>query len=114
MAVRTEGDSWIMEQVGEKQDFETGLTRLRLRHEDFELYVRRATLQGARKEWSANYAVRVRHTVTQRHSIYWGGPGQDWIAQFIEDLGAGMFGPLAIAGPRGAVPKPRRSTGWSV
>ena len=103
MAVRTDGDSWIMEQVGEKQDFESELTRLRLRHEDFELSVRRAALNGAPKEWSTNYAVRVRNAVTGRHHIYWGGPGQDWIAQFAEDLSAGMYGSF---GPGGAPHRP--------
>jgi hypothetical protein len=114
MAVRTDGDSWIMEQVGEKQDFESELTRLGLRHEDFELYVRRATLNGARKEWSTNYAVRVSNAVTEKHNIYWGGPGQDWIAQFVVDLSAGMYGSFpGLRNPR-AGPKPWQSTGWSV
>ena len=109
MAVRTDGDSWVMEQVGEKQDFESELTRLGHRHEDFELYVRRA-LNGARKEWSTNYAVRVSNAVTGKHHIYWGGPGRDWIAQFLEDLSAGMYGSFGAGKPR-TVLKPWRSTG---
>jgi hypothetical protein len=111
MAVRTNGDSWVMEQVGEKQDFESELTRLGLRHEDFELHVRRALI-GTRKEWSTNYAVRVTNNVTEKHHIYWGGPGQDWIAQFVGDLNAGMYGRFAVGKPS-TLPKPWRSTGRS-
>jgi hypothetical protein len=42
MAVHSEGDTWVMEQLGEKQDFEAELSRLGYRHEDFILRVRRA------------------------------------------------------------------------
>jgi hypothetical protein len=51
MAVRCEGDSRVMEQLGEKQDFEAELSRQGLKHEDFVLHVRRGGLslcqQGA-------------------------------------------------------------------
>ena len=42
MTVRSEGDTWVMEQLGEKQDFEAELSRLGFRHEDFIVSVRRA------------------------------------------------------------------------
>lgn len=113
MAVRSDGDRWIMEQVGEKQDFESELTRLGLRHEDFELYVRRATLNGARKMWSTNYAVRVSHSVTGKHNIYWGGPGQDWVAQFVEDVRNGLYGALLSGRQLQAVAKSSQSPGRS-
>ncbi len=106
MAVRSDGDHWIMEQIGEKQDFESELSRLGLRHEDFELYVRRATFNGTRKVWSTNYAVRVSNSVTGKRNIYWGGPGQDWIAQFVKDVRAGLFGALFPARKPRAAAKP--------
>jgi hypothetical protein len=105
MAIRGSWSRW------EKQDFESELTRLGLRHEDFELHVRRALI-GTRKEWSTNYAVRVTNNVTEKHHIYWGGPGQDWIAQFVGDLNAGMYGRFAVGTPS-ILPKPGRSTGRS-
>lgn len=82
MTVRCEGDSWIMEQLGEKQDFEAELSRLGLRHEDFALHVRRGALGGITRAWDSNYAVRVSDLVTGSWGVYWGGPGENWVAQF--------------------------------
>jgi hypothetical protein len=96
MAVRCEGDLWIMEQVGERQDFESELSRLGMKHEDFHLHVRKAAFNEAKKAWAANYAIRVTNSVTGRRNIYWGGPGQDWVAQFVTDLRNGLYGDLAI------------------
>jgi hypothetical protein len=45
MAVHSEGDTWVMEQLGKKQDFEAELSRLGYRHEDFILRVRRARVR---------------------------------------------------------------------
>ena len=111
MAVRCEGDLWIMEQVGERQDFESELTRLGLRHEDFDLYVRRANFNVARKQWSSNYAVRVSNRATEKRNIYWGGPGQDWVAQFVADIGRGLYGTLLPAPSRAVLHSVRRSPG---
>jgi len=81
-----------MEQVGERQDFEAQLSRLRLRHEDFCLQVRRANLGRGSRMWNAHYAVRVSNTATGKRNIYWGGPGEDWVAQFVIDANNGLFG----------------------
>jgi hypothetical protein len=91
MAVRCEGDSWIMEQLGEKQDFEAELSRLGLRHEDFALHVRRGGLGGINRSWDANFAVRVSDVVTGGRGIYWGGPGENWVAQFATDVANGIY-----------------------
>lgn len=91
MAVRCKGDSWIMEQVGEKQDFESELSRLNFRHEDFTLHVRRGGIAGADRVWRSNYAVRVTDLVTGKRNIYWGGPGENWVARFVTDLANGMY-----------------------
>ena len=92
MTVRCEGDPWIMEQLGEKQDFESELSRLGFRHEDFALYVRRAGLGGINRTWTSNYAVRVMNTPTRKCNIYWGGPGENWVGQFALDAANGMYG----------------------
>ena len=49
MAVRCEGDSREMEQLGEKQDFEAELSRMGFMHEAFILYVRRTDCMVRRK-----------------------------------------------------------------
>lgn len=96
MAVRCEGDSWIMEQVGERQDFEAELSRLGIRHEEFCLHVRRGGLGGADRNWESHYAVRVTDLVTGTKNIYWGGPGENWVAQFVTDILKGMYRGLSI------------------
>jgi hypothetical protein len=96
MSVRCGGDTWEMEQIGEKQDFECELTRLGFRHEDFVLDVRRAKATGSRTAWTANYAVRVTNLVTSRHVFYWGGPGEQWVKEFVADVGSGIYGPPTI------------------
>ena len=110
MAVRCEGDRWIMEQVGERQDFEAQLSRLGLRHEDFCLQVRRAHLGRGTRMWNSHYAVRVSNTATGKRNIYWGGPGEDWVAQFVIDASNGLFGVAILEWtkpPRDAFPAAR-------
>ena len=92
MAVRCGGDTWEMEQIGEKQDFECELSRLGFKHEDFALHVRRTTALGTGTAWSANYAVRVTNLPTARHIFYWGGPGERWVKEFVADVANGIFG----------------------
>jgi len=81
-----------MEQLGEKQDFESELSRLGFRHEDFTLYVRRAGLGGINRVWTSNYAVRVTNIPTRKRNIYWGGPGENWVELFASDAANGMYG----------------------
>jgi hypothetical protein len=92
MTVRCEGDRWIVEQVGEKQDFESELSRLGFTHEAFVLYVRRAGVGGIDRTWTSNYAVRVTHTQTGKSNIYWGGPRENWVEQFALDASNGLYG----------------------
>ena len=92
MTVRCEGDRWMMEQLGEKQDFESELSRLGFRHEDFALYVRRAGLGGIDRTWTSNYAVRVTHSASGKCNIYWGGPRENWVEQFARDAASGLYG----------------------
>ena len=92
MTVRCEGDSRVMEMVGEKQDFEAELSRFGFRHEDFSLCVRRAYAPGEKSSWLSNYAVQVNNVITHKSNIYWGGPRENWVAQFVLDLANGLYG----------------------
>ena len=85
-----------MEQLGERQDFESELSRLGFRHEDFSLCVRRAATSGPKAIWNSNYAVRVTHLANGKQNIYWGGPREQWVAQFALDLARGMYGRPAL------------------
>jgi hypothetical protein len=91
VTVHSEGDTGVMEQLGEKQDFEAVLSRLGFRHEDFTLRVRRARSAVA-DPWSSYYAVRVTNCQSAKSNIYWGGPGENWVAQVARDLADGFLG----------------------
>ena len=93
MTVRSEGDTWVMEQLGEKQDFEAELSRLGFPHEDFTLRVRRArpatdSCQSAKS------------------NIYWGGPSENWVAQFVRDVADGFFGQAPTLHRVAGTPRP--------
>jgi hypothetical protein len=111
MAVLCEGDCRVMEQLGEKQDFESELSRLGFSHEAFTLYVRRANLPGSGTSWIANYSVCVTNTATKRQNIYWGGPGDHWVSEFSADVVRGLYGPpdlsRAVANLRSRPTRPR-------
>jgi hypothetical protein len=105
MTVRCEGDFRVMEQLGEKQDFESELSRLGFAHESFMMYVRSARAQGSSTNWLADYAVCVTNTTTKRSNVYWGGPCKHWISEFAADVASGLYGlpDLSLAVPRPAL-----------
>jgi hypothetical protein len=105
VTVHSEGDTWVMEQLGEKQDFEAELSRLGIRHEDFTLRVRRARPAEAGL-WAYHYAVRVTNCQSAKSDIYWGGPGENWVAQFARDLAGGYFGQSPIVDRGAGAPQP--------
>jgi len=111
MAVQCEDDAAVMEQLGEKQDFEAELTRRGFRHEDFELFVRRARPGAQRVEWATYYAVRVTRMESGRSNIYWGGPREHWVEQFIADLAQGMYGAPTLRPPARLRVVPLRRSG---
>jgi hypothetical protein len=92
MSVRCDGDSRVMEQLGEKQDFECELSRLGFAHEDFVLHVRREGPSGDATIWDAAYTVCVTHPATRRQNIYWGGAGRRWLPKFVADINSGLYG----------------------
>jgi hypothetical protein len=93
LTVHCEGDCHIVEQLGEKQDFEAALSRLGFRHEHFTLHVVRIDPRGS--AWGKQgYSVTVANVVNERHRVYRGGSSQDWISQCTRDLEGGFFGAL--------------------
>src|SRR5882757_6423105 len=92
MTVRCEGDSRVMEQLGEKQDFESELSRLGFAHEAFTICVRRVRAPESGTTWLENYSVCITNIVAKRSNIYWGGPGERWVAQFAADVASGFYG----------------------
>lgn len=108
MAVRCEGDSRVMEQLGEKQDFESELSRLGFTHEEFTLYVRRVNALGGATNWSTNYAVCVTNAANKRQNIYWEGPRKHWVAEFAADVASGLYG---LPDSRVPAPNPARKSG---
>ena len=92
MAVHCEGDYRVMEQLGEKQDFESELSRLGFRHEHFALYVAPKSSRPARPEQVQDYAVTVVNVLTERQRVYRGGPRWEWVPECARDLATGLFG----------------------
>ena len=92
MSVRCIGDTWVMEQLGEKQDFESHLSRLGFRHEDFKLHVGEAQKSDGTSVGAGVYAVDLIHVITAKSKIYWGGRGANWVAGAADDLARGLFG----------------------
>lgn len=104
MTVYCEGDRSLVEQVGEKQDFESELTRQGFKHEDFALHVLREIPRGPKAAWSHGYSVTVTNIGSGRSHVYEGGPKRDWVTQSSRDLANGAYGPP---------PPSRSSTGQS-
>ena len=98
MTVHCFGDCRLLEQVGEKRDFECELSRHGLPHEVFTLRVERAVMSGDLAAWDHDYSVSVVHTPTLATRVYTGGPRRQWVVEFAEDLRNGAFGiaPLSV------------------
>lgn len=92
MTVHCERECHVIEQLGEKQDFESALSRRQFKHDDFILYVLRENHPGGKSRWSPNYSVSVTNVKIGRTNTYAGGPNRDWEAKFSVDLAKGVFG----------------------
>jgi hypothetical protein len=89
MTVHCEGDCGIIEQLGEKQDFEAHLSRMGFRHQHFVLHVVRPRIS----EWNAqDYTVTVENVAAERQRVYQGGPGKEWVLECVQDLSTGFYG----------------------
>ena len=92
MTVHCEGECAVLEQLGERYEFETELTRHGFRHEDFALHVIRERPRPPKSEWVQRYAVTVVNVRADRRRVYRGGGRQRWVAEFARDLAVGAFG----------------------
>jgi hypothetical protein len=92
MSVLCSGRTRVVEQLGEKQDFEAELSRRGFRHEEFTLHVRPSGNRTSRAGWDTRYEVRVTHAPTQTVRAYHGGPRENWVARFARDLSGGLYG----------------------
>jgi len=92
MSVLCSGQTAVLEQLGEKQDFEAELSRRGYRHEEFTLHVEPHHRFGSRAEWNPRYEVKVTHAPTQTVRSYTGGGREIWVARFTRDLIAGLYG----------------------
>ena len=99
MTVHCEGDCRLLEQLGEKQDFEAELSRLGFKHEDFTLHVLRRASEDRNLQWNQSYSVTVTHVPTGRSYLYLGGPRQAWVARFVRDLANRSAGTPPLGGP---------------
>ena len=92
MSVVCVGNCRILEQLGEKQDFESELGRAGFRHEEFTLRVYWENTRRTRAGWDQRYEVKVTHAPTQTVKAYAGGPSRNWVACFAADLAGGLYG----------------------
>ena len=92
MSVSCRGRTRVLEQLGEKQDFEAELSGRGFRHEDFELNVDVGASTGSSGEWDPTYEVKMTHAPTRITKIYKAGPRERWVARFAQDLLSGIYG----------------------
>lgn len=86
MTVRWAGDCRLLEQLGDKQDFECALTALDLPPEDFALKAVRMTNRELGPQWSQDYRVTVTCLAGGFRHVYIGGPRHRSVARCAEDL----------------------------
>ena len=96
MTVHCEGDCRIIEQLGEKQDFESELSQRGFQHEQFTLHVSRAAT-AARPARQHDYSVLVTGILVAQQRVYTGGPRHEWVREFARDLASGIFGEATLA-----------------
>ena len=99
MSVVCVGNCWILEQLGEKQDFESELSRAGFRHEEFTLHIYWENTRRTRAGWEQRYEAKVTHAPTQTVKAYPGGPSKNWVAYFAADLAGGLYGDPNVTRP---------------
>ncbi|HTS24001.1 MAG TPA: hypothetical protein VMN79_19595 [Casimicrobiaceae bacterium] len=92
MSVMCMGRTRVLEQLGEKQDFEAELSRRGFRHEDFSLHVLPERTSAGGAGWDPRYEVSVSHAPTRTVRVYKAGPREDWVGRFAKDLVRGLYG----------------------
>jgi hypothetical protein len=91
MGVACRGDSQVIEQSGERQDFESLLSRHGIPHERFALHVMRSSKRYRAGEWGVYYEVTVIALGNARARSYQGTPAESWVEHFEADLERGAY-----------------------
>ena len=99
MAVHCEGDCPLIDQTGEKQDFEVALTRFRLPHEAFALQVVRVPGTFGSWDWGLHYRVTVRHIPSGQSLMYLATPSRSWVGSFRDDVERGRCSFVSTSAP---------------
>jgi hypothetical protein len=97
MSVLCIGAPWVPQQLGEKRDFETELSRVGFRHEEFVLHVNPKHAPRPKARGNSRYEVKVTHMPTQTVKTYVGGPRENWLAHFAEELAGGLYGEPSLS-----------------
>lgn len=77
---------------GDQSAFAAEVVRFGFAPNDFALDVERLPGKRSAHSTAPTFTVRVANIRNRRAATYPGGPGRAWIAQFLEDLIAGVFG----------------------
>ena len=99
MTVHCEGDCALMEQLGERYELESELTRRGFPHEEFTLHVLRDRTPRGKTEWVQRYVVTVANVRTDRYRVYRGDSRSSWVPRFARDLAEGAFGATRVEKP---------------
>ncbi len=92
MSILCKGTTRVLEQLGEKQDFEAELSRRGFPHEAFTLHVDAGANSQSGVAWDPRYKVTVTHGPTQTVKVYQAGPRENWVTRFSKDLISGLYG----------------------
>ena len=77
---------------GDQFAFAAEVVRFGFAPDDFALDVERLPGKRSAHSMAPTFTVRVANIHNRRAATYLGGPGRAWVAQFLEDLSAGVFG----------------------
>ena len=89
MSVQWQGDHKLLDKTREKQDFESELRRLGYDPSQFVVLVRREVGAPGPEGKPTRYKLYVNQVGPgQKTLILEGGPGNNWIAQFVRELTA--------------------------
>jgi hypothetical protein len=84
---------------GDQLAFAAEVVRFGFAPDDFTLDVERLPGKRSAHSTAPTFSVRVANVQNRRALTYLGGPSRAWVAEFLEDLIAGVFGQPETPGP---------------
>ena len=84
---------------GDQLAFTAEVARFGFAPDDFTLDVQRLPGKRSAHSTAPTFSVRVANIQNRRALTYLGGPSRAWVAKFLEDLIAGLFGEPETPGP---------------